>query len=172
MKKPWVLSYPLSAQRSLGCPVWYDSSLCALSFYWFCHEKAQCCCFTSHGLSVLLDSKQSIPQSGARRREGYCILHFLSWTDSIKASQSLFFSVSKGPPPLFFFFFFSFRLFCYLGNLQHSHWNILHVFQWFVLLIINTWPICIITDSSVQLSFLTISKIRISSYDSVFQSVI
>ena len=33
MKKPWVLSYPLSAQRRLirlcGCPGWSESSLCA-----------------------------------------------------------------------------------------------------------------------------------------------
>ena len=42
MKKPWVLSYPLSAQRSLWSD-WADAqanlSLCwAQSFCWFCHE--------------------------------------------------------------------------------------------------------------------------------------
>ena len=44
MKKPWVLSYPLSAQRRLislgGCPGWSESSLGAQSFYWFCHVAA------------------------------------------------------------------------------------------------------------------------------------
>ena len=41
MKKVWVLSCPLSAQRRLirlgGCPVWSESSLAAHSFCWFCH---------------------------------------------------------------------------------------------------------------------------------------
>ena len=47
MKKAWVLSYPLSAQRRLwsdwadGCPGWSESSLGAQSFCWFCHEAAQ-----------------------------------------------------------------------------------------------------------------------------------
>ena len=46
MKKPWVLSYPLSAQRRLwsdlgACPGWSESSLGAQSFCWFCHEAAQ-----------------------------------------------------------------------------------------------------------------------------------
>ena len=45
MKKPWVLSYPLSAQRRLirqgGCPGWSESSLGAYSFCWFCHVVAQ-----------------------------------------------------------------------------------------------------------------------------------
>ena len=45
MKKPWVLSYPLSAQRRLirlgGCPGWSESSLGAHSFCWFCHVVAQ-----------------------------------------------------------------------------------------------------------------------------------
>ena len=44
MKKPWVLSYPLSAQRRLirvgGCPGWSESSLGAHSFCWFCHVAA------------------------------------------------------------------------------------------------------------------------------------
>ena len=35
MKKPWVLSYPLSA------PGWSESSLGAHSFCWFCHVVAQ-----------------------------------------------------------------------------------------------------------------------------------
>ena len=41
MKKHWVLSYALSAARSLirlgGCPGWSESSLGAHSFYWFFH---------------------------------------------------------------------------------------------------------------------------------------
>ena len=44
MKKPWVLSYPLSTQRRLirlgGCPGWSESSLGAHSFCWFCHVMA------------------------------------------------------------------------------------------------------------------------------------
>ena len=43
MKKAWVLSYPLSAQRRLirlsGCPGWSESSLGAQS-RWFCHEAS------------------------------------------------------------------------------------------------------------------------------------
>ena len=45
MKKAWVLSYPMSAQKRLtrlgGCPGWSESSLGAESFCWFCHEVAQ-----------------------------------------------------------------------------------------------------------------------------------
>ena len=41
MKKPWVLSYPLSAQRRLirlgGCPGCSESSLGAHSLCWVCH---------------------------------------------------------------------------------------------------------------------------------------
>ena len=42
MKKAWVLSYPLSAQRRLWADVQADlqSSLGAQSFYWFCHGLA------------------------------------------------------------------------------------------------------------------------------------
>ena len=44
LKKPWVLSYPLSAQRRLitlgSCPGWSESSLGAHSFSWFCHVVA------------------------------------------------------------------------------------------------------------------------------------
>ena len=44
MKKTWVLSYPISAQRRLirlgGCPGWSESSLGAHSFCWFCHVAA------------------------------------------------------------------------------------------------------------------------------------
>ena len=44
MKKAWVLSYPLSAQRRRirlgGCPGWSESLLGAQSFCWFCHETA------------------------------------------------------------------------------------------------------------------------------------
>ena len=40
MKKAWVLSYPLSAQRLGGCPGWSESLLAAQSFCWFCHATA------------------------------------------------------------------------------------------------------------------------------------
>ena len=44
MKKAWVLSYPLSAQRRLirleGCPGWSESSLGGQSFCLLCHEVA------------------------------------------------------------------------------------------------------------------------------------
>ena len=49
MKKPWVLSYPLSAQQRLirlfGFPGWSESSLGAHSFCWFCHKAAHLICF-------------------------------------------------------------------------------------------------------------------------------
>ena len=42
MKKAWVLSYPLSAQRRLiRCPGWSESSLGVQSLCWFCHVVAQ-----------------------------------------------------------------------------------------------------------------------------------
>ena len=41
MKKAWVFSYPISAQRSLWCPGWSESSLGAQSLCWFCHVAAQ-----------------------------------------------------------------------------------------------------------------------------------
>ena len=45
MKKPWVLSYPLSTQRRLirlgGFPGWSESSLGAHSFCWFCPVAAE-----------------------------------------------------------------------------------------------------------------------------------
>ena len=48
VKKTWVLSYPLSAQRRLirlgGCPGWSESSLDAYSFCWFCHVAAHVYC--------------------------------------------------------------------------------------------------------------------------------
>ena len=48
MKKPWVLSYPLSAQRRLirlgECPGWSESSLGAHSFCWFFHVVAKISC--------------------------------------------------------------------------------------------------------------------------------
>ena len=47
MKKAWVLSYSLSAQRSFWCPVWSESSLGAQSFCWFCHEAAHLTIFFS-----------------------------------------------------------------------------------------------------------------------------
>ena len=47
MKKAWVLSYPLSAQRRLirlgGCPGRYECSLDSQSFCWFCCEVARKC---------------------------------------------------------------------------------------------------------------------------------
>ena len=50
MKKAWVLSYPLSAQRRLirlgGYPGWSESSQGAHSFCLFCHEAAHLYCYT------------------------------------------------------------------------------------------------------------------------------
>ena len=44
MKKAWVLSYPLNAQRRLiwvgGCRSWSESSLGAQPHCWFCHVVA------------------------------------------------------------------------------------------------------------------------------------
>ena len=63
LKKPWVLSYPLSAQRRLirlgGCPGWSESSLGAHSFCWCCHVSAQV--FPSRWLS-------SSPKQGEQKR--------------------------------------------------------------------------------------------------------
>ena len=48
MKKAWVLSYPLSAQRKL-CSDWAEAQTdlslrwAHMPFCWFCHEVAQIC---------------------------------------------------------------------------------------------------------------------------------
>ena len=74
MKKAWVLSYPLSAQRRLirlgRCPCWSESSLGAQSLCWFCHVVAhlanyyfiillQCLHFTSSSPELLAKRKTS-----------------------------------------------------------------------------------------------------------------
>ena len=57
IKKAWVLSYPLSAQRRLirlgGCPGWSESLLDTQSFCWFCREATHFILFT---FTVLLIS--------------------------------------------------------------------------------------------------------------------
>ena len=61
MKKAWVFSYPLSAQRRLirlgRCPGCSESSLGTQSFCWFCHEVAHFCClpFCLYLLGALID---------------------------------------------------------------------------------------------------------------------
>ena len=67
MKKAWVLSYPLSAQRRLirlgGCPGWSESSLGARQNVWFVtrrfileiYDRAvlyHCACITWYSLSI------------------------------------------------------------------------------------------------------------------------
>ena len=56
MKKAWILSYPLRAQRRLirlgGCPGWSESSLGAQPFCWFYHEVAHFRIFTVISSSV------------------------------------------------------------------------------------------------------------------------
>ena len=79
MKKAWVLSYPLSAQRRLirlgGCPGWSESSLGAHSFCWYCHVAAHLCdvvlkfhcdvdAFVSCGLSLNQVSSQMLKFHG------------------------------------------------------------------------------------------------------------
>ena len=69
MKKAWVLSYPLSAQRKLirlgGCPGWSESSLGAQSFCCFCHEATLI-------LSVFyLGWEWEIKESNGRRRNDH-----------------------------------------------------------------------------------------------------
>ena len=62
MKKPWVLSYPLSAQRRLWSD-WADAQAdlslrwAHMRFYWFCHEAAQSLRTTSRVLHRALDSR-------------------------------------------------------------------------------------------------------------------
>ena len=72
MKKSWVLSYPLSAQRRLirlgGCPGWSESSLGAHSFCWFCHVVAHI-------------SKQCRPRSDA------AVLSFEDYSTIRKSNQ-------------------------------------------------------------------------------------
>ena len=68
MKKALVLSYPMSAQRSLwsnwACPGWSESLLGAHSFCWFCHVVVQIlnagrnCC-----LVIVIRHKFIVPSS-------------------------------------------------------------------------------------------------------------
>ena len=66
MKKAWVHSYPLSAQRRLWsdwdrCPGWSESSLGAHSFRWFCRVAANLCYFLFEGLGSTWNSIESVP---------------------------------------------------------------------------------------------------------------
>ena len=97
MKKTWVLSHPLSAQRRLWsdwadaqadlrsdqtgqmlirlgrCPGWSKSSLDAQSFYWFCHEAAQIRLYLMH-LSMF-----SPPMS---KFEGFLTENCVKWVEN------------------------------------------------------------------------------------------
>ena len=62
MKKHWVLSYPLSAQRRLirlgRCrlgwfPGWPESSWTQRPFCWFCRDAAQLCICITLGITIL-----------------------------------------------------------------------------------------------------------------------
>ena len=66
MKKPWVLSYPLNAQRRLWSD-WVDaqadqSSLGAHSFCWFCHVVAHKY-LDGQSVANSVDPDQTAPQS-------------------------------------------------------------------------------------------------------------
>ena len=73
LKKAWVLSYPLSAQRRLirlgGCPGWSESSLGAHLFCWFCRVMAH--------MSLVM--RKSVLGS---LRPGKTLTGLLSWWDS------------------------------------------------------------------------------------------
>ena len=70
MKKAWVLSYPLSAQRKLiwvgGCTGWSEPSLGAQSLCWFCHVAAHMF------FSILLQAGVDI---NAKDNDGWSPLH-------------------------------------------------------------------------------------------------
>ena len=88
MKKPWVLSYRMSAQRRLirlgGCPSWSESSLGAQSFCWFCHEAAH----YYHKVLIHVYQKNSTVQS-------YSLVKLLTsfFGVNFRISFSTFFSV-------------------------------------------------------------------------------
>ena len=77
MTTPWVLSYPLSAQRRLWLD-WADAqadlSLCHvhMPFHWFCHETAQICLVDS---SILVSWMSPFPVSGVSPVL-YSFIHF------------------------------------------------------------------------------------------------
>ena len=81
MKKAWVLSYPLSAQRSLirlgRCQCW--SLLGAQSFCWFSHEAAQILyCRWICGFVVRIWQKQVFSWRGSivlDNKACTCVLH-------------------------------------------------------------------------------------------------
>ena len=97
LKKAWVHSYPLSAQRRLirlgGCPGWSESSLGAQSFCWFCHVAAHISFFSfsvmellfyqwssAHGFSLVLLCRMKNLKYIIRGLPGTCMftVHF-SW---------------------------------------------------------------------------------------------
>ena len=80
MKKAWVLSYPLSAQRRLirlgGYPCWSEFSLGAQPLCWFCHIVAQIilCLFRYITTMPRLESQPGLNQKMWR------LSHKLKWS--------------------------------------------------------------------------------------------
>ena len=78
MKKAWILSYPLSAQRRLRSAWASRSSLGARSFCWFCHEVAH--------ISLLATESDSRP-SWISARGRAMVVEIISWSMSTKVMR-------------------------------------------------------------------------------------
>ena len=80
MKKPWVLSYPLSAQRRLWSDTgWSESSLGAHPFCCFCHVVAQ----------IIIEASMMTGHQGRDRTLlwFYIVSSGLAWTDGTTMRQ-------------------------------------------------------------------------------------
>ena len=99
MKKPWVLSYPLSGQRRLlirlgGYPGWSESSLGAHSLCWFCHVVAQLCINDMNSSSPASTARELVtgscrlPQFLSRNRSDvFCSIHTRRRTSELNKSN-------------------------------------------------------------------------------------
>ena len=82
MKKTWVLSYPFTVKTliRLGrCPGWSESSLCALSFCWFCYQAAQMTSipWKKKTIANSVDPNQMLQKMNVPCNLGLHYLHFL-----------------------------------------------------------------------------------------------
>ena len=86
-EKPWVLSYPLSAQRRLirlgGCPGWSESLLGAQSFCCFCHVVAQL------KIGSMIGFLSTISQDDPRSNTRYATNHWSCFIERLFLMQML-----------------------------------------------------------------------------------
>ena len=98
MKKPWVLSYPLSAHRRLrlgGCPGWSVSSLGAHSICWFCRVMAQI--FIVPGWFNVVSRSVPVQFTNSKPTLTFVLLHFSALNNmTVTEGRKKYITESKG----------------------------------------------------------------------------